>query len=113
MNNVVIVSGAQQRDSAIHITYIHSPPNSPPIRLTHNPEQRSVCYTVDQSSRTLDIGHGDCLGACGMVYKVGRKQKHIPVLCLSWEELITYYRCPQAELKGDVFPKFVSEPQGA
>ena len=30
-NNIVIVSGEQQRDSAIHMC-IHSPPNSPPIQ---------------------------------------------------------------------------------
>ena len=48
-----------------------------------------------------------------MAYKVGQKQKHIPILCLSWEQLIIYHKCSQAELKGDVFSKFDSEPQGA
>ena len=46
MNNVLIVSGEQQRDSAI---YIHVPilPQTPlPSRLPHNVEQSSICYTV-------------------------------------------------------------------
>ena len=58
--NVVIDSGGQQRDSAIH-TCIHSPPNSPSIQaafqigfyhlgicllafLSHNVRQSSPCY---------------------------------------------------------------------
>ena len=32
INNVVIASGVQQRDSAIYCTCIHSPPSSPPIQ---------------------------------------------------------------------------------
>ena len=32
INNVVIVSDGQQRDSATHTTWIHSPPNSPPVQ---------------------------------------------------------------------------------
>ena len=46
INNVVIVSDGQQRDSATHTTCIHSPPNSLPSRLPHNIEQSSLCCTV-------------------------------------------------------------------
>ena len=35
-NNVVIVSGEQRRDSAIHNTCVHSPPNPVASRLLHN-----------------------------------------------------------------------------
>ena len=42
INNVVIVSGGQQRDSAIYMCVcmcvcvcIHSPPNSPPTKRAH------------------------------------------------------------------------------
>ena len=44
-NNVVAVSGEQQRDSTIH-TCIHSPQTPLPSRLRFNMEQSSVCYTV-------------------------------------------------------------------
>lgn len=46
MNSVVIVSGGQQWDSAIHILCIHSPTPSPkhplPSGLPHNPGQGSL-----------------------------------------------------------------------
>ena len=44
MNSVVIVSGEQQRDTAIS-TRIHSPPNSPPIQAAteHWAEFRLLC----------------------------------------------------------------------
>ena len=46
INNVVIVLGAQQRDSAIH-RHIPILPQTPLIfRLPHNIEQSSLCYTV-------------------------------------------------------------------
>ena len=45
-NNVVIVSGEQQRDSAIH-THVSILPQTPlPSRLPHNIEQSSLCYAV-------------------------------------------------------------------
>ena len=43
INNVVIVSGEQQRDSAIHI-HVSIPPKTPlPSRLSQNIEQSSPC----------------------------------------------------------------------
>ena len=46
INNVVIVLGGQQRDSAIHI-HVSILPKAPfPPRLPHNIEQSSLCYTV-------------------------------------------------------------------
>ena len=44
INNVVIVSGAQYSDSAVHIhvSFVFSPP----IQAAHNIEQSSLCYTV-------------------------------------------------------------------
>ena len=46
INNVVIVSGGQQRDSAIH-TYVSILPQTPlPSRLSHNIEQSSLSYMV-------------------------------------------------------------------
>ena len=46
INNVVIVSGEQRRDPAIHIhVSILLQPILPP-RLPHNIEQSSLCYTV-------------------------------------------------------------------
>ena len=44
MNNVV-VSGRQQRDSAIHIHVSILPQTPFPSRLPHNIEQSSLCYT--------------------------------------------------------------------
>ena len=59
-----------------YIYHVSILPQTPfPSRLTHNPEQRSMCYTVDQSSRTLDIGHEDCLGACGNGLQSGTETK--------------------------------------
>ena len=46
MNNVVIVSGAQQRDSTIHIHVSILPQTPLPSRLPHNIEQSSLCCTV-------------------------------------------------------------------
>ena len=45
-NNIVIVSGEQQRDSAIHIHVFIRPPSPPPIQTAHDIEQSSMCYTV-------------------------------------------------------------------
>ena len=48
MNNVVIASGEQQRDSAIH-THASIPPELPSHPgLPHNTEQSSLCYTHKQ-----------------------------------------------------------------
>ena len=47
INNVVIVSGEQWRDSAIHIHVSILPQTPLPSRLPHNVvEQSSMCYTV-------------------------------------------------------------------
>ena len=46
VSHVVIVSGGQQRDSAIYI-YVPIHPQTPlPSRLPHNIEQSSLCHTV-------------------------------------------------------------------
>ena len=46
VNNVVTVSGGQQRNSAVCI-YVSILPQTPlPSRLLHNTEQSSLCYTV-------------------------------------------------------------------
>ena len=46
MNNVVIVSGGKQRDSAIHMNVSVLPQIPLPSRPPHNIEQDSLCYTV-------------------------------------------------------------------
>ena len=46
INNVVIVSDAQQSNSAIHIHVSILPQTPLPSRLPHNIEQSSLCYTV-------------------------------------------------------------------
>ena len=46
INNVVIVSGEQRRDSAMHIRVSILPQTSLPSRLPYNIEQSSLCYTV-------------------------------------------------------------------
>ena len=46
INHAVIVSGAQQSDSAIHIHVSILPQTPLPSRLPHNIEQSSLCYTV-------------------------------------------------------------------
>ena len=49
VNSVVIVSGGQYRDSAIHI-HVSSLPQTPlASRLPHNMKQSSLCYTVGPS----------------------------------------------------------------
>ena len=45
-NNVVIVSGEQQRDSATHIHASILPQTPLPSRLPHNVEQSSICCTI-------------------------------------------------------------------
>ena len=46
MNNVGIVSGGQQRDSAVYIHVTILLQASLPSRLPHNIEQSSLCYTI-------------------------------------------------------------------
>ena len=46
INNVVIVSGGRQRDSAIDIHASLLPQTSLPSRLPHNIEQSSLCCIV-------------------------------------------------------------------
>ena len=45
-NNVVIASGGQQRDSAIHIRVSTLPQTPLPSRLPHDTEQSSLSFTV-------------------------------------------------------------------
>ena len=45
-DNVVIVSGAEQRDSATHVPVSILPQTPLPSRLPHNIEQSSLCYAV-------------------------------------------------------------------
>ena len=45
-NNVVVVSGAQQSDSAIHIHVSILPQTPRPFRLPHHIEQSSPCCTA-------------------------------------------------------------------
>ena len=55
MNNVVIVSGGQQWDSAIN-AYVSILPQIPlPSRLLHNIEQSSMSYTVGPWLSILNI----------------------------------------------------------
>ena len=46
INSVVIVSGEQQRDSAMHLHICILPRTPLPSRLPRNVEQSSLCYTV-------------------------------------------------------------------
>ena len=46
INNIVVVSGGQPKDSAAHIHASILPQHSLPSRLSHNIEQSSLCYTV-------------------------------------------------------------------
>ena len=46
INNVVIASGEQRRDSAIHIHVSILPQTLLPSRLPHNIKQGSLCYSV-------------------------------------------------------------------
>ena len=46
MNNVVVISGEQQRDSAIHIHASILPQTPLPSRLLDNIEQSSLGYTI-------------------------------------------------------------------
>ena len=46
INNIMIVSGGQQRDSTNTYTWIHSPSNTPHIHGAQSVEQSSLCYTV-------------------------------------------------------------------
>ena len=62
MSNVVIISGEQQRDSAIHIHASILPQTPLPPRLPHNTEQRYLCYTVGTCWLTiLNIAECTCL----------------------------------------------------
>ena len=46
VNNIVIISGEQWRESAIHICVSILPQNSLPSRLAHNINQSSMCCTI-------------------------------------------------------------------
>ena len=46
INNVVVISGEQQRDSAMHMRVSILPQAPLPSRLPRNTEQRSMCYPV-------------------------------------------------------------------
>ena len=64
INNIMIVSSAQQRDPAIH-THVCNLPQIPlPSRLPHDIEPSSLCYTV-----------GPCwLSILNVVVHIGRSQ---------------------------------------
>ena len=47
INNGVIISGEQQRDSSIHIHVSILPQTHLPSRLAHNIEQSFMCYTTE------------------------------------------------------------------
>ena len=66
-NNVVIVSGGQQRDSAIHIHTSILPQTPLLYRLPHNTEQSSLCY-----SRSLLVIHFQHMGNAGSILGSGR-----------------------------------------
>ena len=46
MNNILIVSGGQQRDSVMHIHVSILPQTPLPSRLPHNTEQSFMCYRI-------------------------------------------------------------------
>ena len=46
INNVVTVSGGQQRDSAIHIHVSSLPQTRLSSRLPHSIQQSALCYTA-------------------------------------------------------------------
>ena len=58
INSIVIVSGGQQRDPAIHVSIL--PQTSLPSRLPSNTEQSSLCYTVTFPSQELNPGLPHC-----------------------------------------------------
>ena len=53
INSVVIVSGGQRRDSAIHINVSILSQTLLPSRLPHNIEQSSLCYTGGPCSLSI------------------------------------------------------------
>ena len=46
INNVMVVSGEQQKDSAVHIHTAVLPQTPHPSRLPHNIQQSPMCYIV-------------------------------------------------------------------
>ena len=63
MNHVVIVSGGQQRDSAIHIHASTLPQTPLPSRLPNNIEQRSLCCTAGPCWLFI-LNIADCYHPC-------------------------------------------------
>ena len=70
MNNVVIASGEQWRDSAIHMHVSVLPANSLPSRLPHNIKQSFLSYTV--GLYWLVILN---IEVCGVLLTTNNKQK--------------------------------------
>ena len=58
INNFVIVSGEQRRDSAIHVHVFHLPQTPLPSRLPRNIEQSSLCCKIYPSSLFFREGNG-------------------------------------------------------
>ena len=57
INSVVVVSGEQCKDSAIHIRISILPQTSLPCRQAHKIEQSSMCYTTGLCSLSILHGH--------------------------------------------------------
>ena len=72
--NVVIVSGGQQRDSAIHIHVSVLPQTPLPSRLPHNTEQSSLCYT--EGPFWLFIWHSKFCGKSTTIIALTKSQLH-------------------------------------
>ena len=62
INNVVIVSGGQLSNSAIHIHVSILPQTPLPSRLPHSIEESSLCYTVGPCALSvLNITVNNCM----------------------------------------------------
>ena len=60
INNAIVSGGRRGTQPHIHVSI---PPIPLPSRLPHNPEQRSLCYTVDSWLFTLNIAVYTCVRA--------------------------------------------------
>ena len=103
INNAVIVSDEQQRDSIIHMHVSILPQTPLPSRLAYNIEQSSMCYTV---------------GPCWLSLLVKYSSVHTPhsvwrEACL-WTQccIRTVYFCFSASPKLAVLKFFFTSPYG-
>ena len=93
VNNVVIVSGTQQSDSAIHI-HVSILPQAPlPSRLPHDIEQSSLCYTGGPCWLSILNIAVHTLNPCLWIYK-----NDSPPAEWDWEGRRTFKRRWHAEL---------------